>query len=166
MATPTIVQGDVIQKGLFVPDSITMPANSVPDAAIPAGANVSADKVEARVYAGWSQPNTTATAEVRSLFVAKRAGTVTDVLAGSIAKAVGDSTVTVDVRKNGTTILSSTVVLDNANTNRVGEVASLNSAATAFVAGDWFETVITISAGTGTLPTGVFVQLEARQNAT
>lgn len=166
MATPTIVQGDVIQKGLFVPDSITMPANSVSDAAIPAGANVSADKVEARVYAGWSQPNSTATAETRSLFVAKRAGTITDVLAGSIAKATGDSTVTVDVKKNGTSIMTSTIVLDSTNTNRVGEVGALNGSLVAFVAGDWFETSIAISAGTGTLPTGVFVQLEARQNAT
>lgn len=166
MATPTIVQGDVIQKGRFIPDSITMPADSILDAAIQAGANVSADKVEARVYAGWSQPNSTATAETRSLFVAKRAGTVTDVLAGSIAKAVGDSTVTVDVKKNGSTILSSTIVLDNANTNRVGEAGTLNGSLVDFVAGDWFETSIAISAGTGTLPTGVFVQLEARQDAT
>jgi hypothetical protein len=160
------LQGDVAINGRLTPTSLTIPAGSVGNASIASGSNVDTDKVEARVYSSWAQPNSAATAETRTLFVAKRAGTITSFLAGSIAKAVGDSTVTIDVRKNGTTILSSTIVLDNANTARVAEDGTLNGAATAFVAGDWFEVVITISAGTGTLPTGVFAQLEARQNAT
>ncbi len=158
--------GDVIINGRMVPSSFTPPSGCIPNAAIPAGAAIDTDKVEARVYASWAQPNSAATAETRTLFVAERSGTITSFLAGSIAAAIGDSTVTIDVKKNGTTILSSTVVLDNANTARVAEDGTLNGSVTAFVAGDWFEVVITISAGTGTLPTGVFAQLEARQNAT
>jgi hypothetical protein len=166
MAIAASLKGDVIIDGRVVPKEITMPAGSVSNAAIPAGAGIDTDKLEARVYSSWSQPNSAATAETRTLFVAKRAGTITSFLAGSIAKAVGDSTVTINLLKNGTTILTSTIVLDNANTARVAEDGTLNGASTAFIAGDWFELAITISAGTGTLPTGVFAQLEARQNAT
>ena len=96
------------------------------------------------------------------MFVARRTGTINEVVAGSIAKAVGDSTVTIDIKKNGTTILNAVVTLDNANTARVVEVGSINSGA--FVAGDWIEAVITATVGTGTLPYGVFCQLEVDQN--
>lgn len=166
MTIPVQISGDVIINGRLVPTSLTVPADSVSNAAIPNGAGISTDKVEARVYSHWSQPNTSATAETRTLFVARRAGTVTSFVVGSIVAATGDSTVTVDLRKNGTTVLTASVVLDNTNTARVVEVATLNGASTAFVAGDWLEVVVTISAGTGTLPTGLFCQFEARQNAT
>lgn len=166
MAVAASYDGDVVVRGRVIPKEITLPDNCVDDDAIAAGSNVSADKVQARVYSRWSQPNSAATAETRTLFVAERAGTVTAFIAGSIAAAIGDSTVTLDLKKNGTSILSSTVVLNNSNTARVTEDGSLNLSLDDFVAGDWFEVVITISAGTGTLPTGVFCQLELKQDAT
>lgn len=83
--------------------------------------------------------------------------TVLQFAAGSIAKAVGDSTVTIDLKKNGSSILSAVITLDSGNTNRLLETATLSS--TALVAGDWLEIVITATVGTGTLPTGVFVRL-------
>lgn len=166
MALVQQIQGDMAVNGRLTPTSLTIPFGSVSNASIASGSNVDTDKLESRVYSSWSQPNSASTAETRTLFVAKRAGTITSFLAGSIAAAIGDSTVTIDLKKNGTTILSSTIVLDSSNTARVAEDGTLNGASTAFVAGDWFEVVITISAGTGTLPTGVFAQLEARQNAT
>ena len=161
MAT-TIIEGDVLIRGALAPESFTAPPQSVSSDAVKTGANIDADKLESRVYASHAQPNTAATTETRSLFVARRPGTVNSVIAGSIAKAVGDSTVTVDVKKNGTTILSAVITLDNANTARVGEAGTVN--VSAFVAGDWFEVVITATVGTGTLPTGVFVQMEVDQN--
>lgn len=160
MAT-TIIEGDVLVRGALVPESFTAPAQSVSSDAVKTGANIDADKLESRVYASHAQPNTAATTETRSLFVARRAGSVNSVIAGSIAAAIGDSTVTVDVKKNGTTILSAVITLDNANTARVGEAGTVN--VSAFVAGDWFEVVITATVGSGTMPTGVFVQVEIDQ---
>lgn len=155
---------DVIVRGSLVPSTVVLPANAITTSTqVQAGANINADKTEQRLFPKWSQPNTTATAETRSLFVARRAGTLNAVLAGSIAKAVGDSTVTVDVKKNGTTVLSSVITLNSSNTNRVAVSGSISGAGT-FVAGDWFEVVIAISAGTGTLPTGVFCELEVDQD--
>jgi hypothetical protein len=87
-------------------------------------------------------------------------GTINSVKAGSIVAATGDSTVTIDVRKNGTTVLSGTIALDSANTARVVEAGTVDGAQDDVVADDWIEVVISVSAGTGTLPTGLFVQVE------
>ena len=161
MAT-TVIESDVLIRGALVAESFTAPAQSVSGDAVKTGANVPADKLESRIYTSHAQPNSAATSETRPLFVARRPGTVNSVLAGSIAKAIGDSTVTVDVKKNGTTILSSVITLDSANTARVGEAGTIS--VPAFVAGDWFEVVITATIGTGTLPQGVFVQCEMDQD--
>jgi hypothetical protein len=69
----------------------------------------------------------------------------------------------VDEKKNGTTILSGTVTIDN------GDVAySKTSAAlsvTSYVAGDVIEVVQTVSAGTGTLPQGMTTTVVMREAA-
>jgi hypothetical protein len=61
--------------------------------------------------------------------------------------------VTVDLRKNGTTVLSAVITLNNANTARVAVAGALS--VTTLVAGDVLE-VVTATAGGGTLATGVF----------
>ena len=158
-----LIDGDWTIRGTMRCESIAMPQNAIDNSdQIKAGTNISADKLEQRLFPGWSQPNSAASTETRTLFVARRSGTVNEVIAGSIAAAVGDSTVTIDVKKNGTTILAAVITLDNANTARIVELGSVTSSA--FVAGDWFEVVITATIGTGALPTGVFVQLEVDQN--
>lgn len=161
MAT-TVIDSDVLVRGALIAESLPVPSQSVDSNAIKTAANLDADKLESRIYACYSQPNTTSTTETRNLFVARRPGSVNSVIAGSIAKAVGAATVTLDVKKNGTTILSAVITLDSANTDRVGEAGTVS--VTSFVAGDWFEVVITATAGGGTLPTGVFVQMECDQN--
>ena len=160
---PNRIEGDLQVTGRIYSGSLTVPAGSVSNAGVAADAEIAASKMTHYHYPIWSQPNTTATAETRTLHKAVAAGEVLSVWAGSIAKAVGDSTVTIDVKKNGTTILSSTIVLDNANTARVAEAGSISGTAT-YVAGDWFEAVITISAGTGTLPTGVAVGMKIEED--
>jgi hypothetical protein len=158
------INGDMVVRGHLSANSMTIPVNTVTSDAVQSGANINADKLESRIYASHAQANSAATAETRTLFVARRTGIVNHIYVGSIAKAIGDSTVTVDVRKNGTTILSSAVTLNNANTARIAVAATIDGTQDDLVAGDWLEAVITISAGTGTLPTGVFVQVEIDQN--
>ena len=97
-------------------------------------------------------------------WVAFGAGTIKGVKCGSIVAAVGDSTVTIDVKKDGTTVLDSTVVLDSSNVAYTPEDATLDGTAVAFTAGDVFTVVITVSAGTGTLPYGVYVALSLYQD--
>lgn len=159
-----LIDGDWTVRGTLNVGAITLPANSIDQASqIKAGINIPADKTEQRFFPSWQQPNTAATAETRTLFVARRSGTLNEVVAGSIAAAIGDSTVTVDVKKNGTSVLAAVITLDNSKTARTVTAGSISGGGT-FAAGDWFEVVIAISAGSGTLPTGVFVQCEADQN--
>lgn len=155
---------DVLIRGTLVPQAITLPADAVSlSSQVKAGANLNADKLEQRYSPAWSQPNSAATTETRTVFVARRAGTLNEFIAGSIAKAIGDSTVTLDLKKNGTTVLSAVITLDSANTARIVEAGAISGGG-AFVAGDWFEVVIVATAGTGTLPFGVFAQLELDQD--
>jgi len=119
----TVLDDDVTIRGTLSPESINMPQNAISaDAQIKAGTNISADKTQTHIYRTHAQPNTAATAETRAMFVARKAGTVKEVLVGSIARATGDSTTTVNVLKNGTTILSSSVVLNNANAKPAAQV--------------------------------------------
>ena len=158
-----IIDGDYTVRGTLRCEAIAMPQNAIDNSnQVKAGTNLDADKLEQRFFPAWSQPNSAASTETRTLFVARRSGVVNEVSAGSIGNATGDAVVTLDVKKNGTTILNAVITLDNANTNRIVELGSITSSA--FVAGDWFEVVITATIGTGVLPTGVFVQLEADQN--
>jgi len=75
-----------------------------------------------------------------------------------ISVCTGNATVTVDVKKNGTTILSSTISLSSSQSNR-DEVAGTLSV-TSMVAADILEVVVTVDVGTGALGTGLFVWVD------
>lgn len=156
--------GDVVVSGALVAGSMILPDSCVTSAKVQAGANLDGDKLEHRHVVRYSQPNTAATAETKAVYVARTTGIIREVVAGSIAAAVGDSTVTVDVKKNNTSVLSATIVLNNSNTARIIEAGAVAGAQDDLAAGDWLDVVVTVSAGTGTLPTGVFVQIEIDQN--
>lgn len=165
MATSSSIQdGDLRVRGTLVPDAMRYPAASIVNADISAAAAIETTKLRHRHVRSWAQPNTAATAETRTLHVVMLPGLINAVKVGSIAAAIGDSTVTVDVKKNNVSVLSSTVTLNSSNTARIAVSGTVNSAVDDVVAGDWIEVVITIAAGTGTLPTGVFVQVEIDEN--
>jgi hypothetical protein len=90
------------------------------------------------------------------------AGSIVAARASSIGVAAGAATVVIDLKKNGTTILSGTITLDSGNTLRVLEAGAL--ATPTYAAGDHFEAAITATAGGGTLPTGLLVELILDEN--
>lgn len=164
MTVVATYQGDVLVQGRLVPKYLTMPADAISlDDQFESGKNFAADKFEQRFFPSWAQPNSASTTETRTLFVARRAGVINEVVAGSIAIAIGDSTVTVDVLLNGVSILSAAITLDNANVARTPESGVIPGSGV-IAADDWVEVVIVATIGTGTLPTGVFVQLEVDQD--
>jgi hypothetical protein len=150
------IQGDLRVIGTITADNNVPSDGSVTDAKIAAAAAISVDKINHQHFKSHSQPNTTATTETRILHVARSAGTVDEFAAGSIGIAVGAATVTVDLKKNGSSILSAVITLDTGNTTRVVETGTISGGT--YAADDWFETIITATAGGGTLQTGVFVQ--------
>lgn len=123
---------------------------------IPTGSNIDPGAMDAHQHNRTYAQNGAAAAATVVLHECRgTVGRIRAIRAGSVAKAVGDSTVTVDVRKNGVTVLSATIQLDVANTNYVSEAGTLS--VTALAVGDVLTVVMTVSAGTGTLPTGVYV---------
>ena len=85
-------------------------------------------------------------------------GTVRKFCAGLVA--VGSSTsITVDLKKNGTTILSSPITLTNAGTNRAAVEGTISSGTVA--AGDLLEITVTVTSATGA--TGLFAQTDVEE---
>lgn len=113
-----------------------------------------ADKSYLRVKARLAQPKSAATAEERAVHQAEAAGSLVSFKCGAAVAAVGDSTVTFDLLKNGVSVLSGTVTLTSVTA--AFALLSGSFSPVAYVAGDVFSIKVTISAGTGTLPQGVF----------
>lgn len=84
-------------------------------------------------------------------------GSVVAVRAGIRTAAVGAATVTIDVKKNGTSILTGTISITSSQAAFALVAGSVATAA--YVVGDVFEVIVTATAGGGTLPQGLFVDL-------
>lgn len=158
------MNGDLIIRGTLAPSAMIMPASAVTSDSVRASANISADKLQHRHVLNYGQANSAATTITIPIFSALQIGQVMSVKAGSIAAAIGDSTVTVDCKKNGTSVLTGVITLDNANTARVMEAGTIDGAQDDLAAGDFLELVIVATVGTGTLPTGLLVTVEVYEN--
>lgn len=153
----TKLEGDFSVSGRLTCATFSPPAGCIADAAIPSGADINDQKVRHQHRGHFSQVSgTAATSATQAIHLARNSGTLLDFNAGSIVACSGAATIVVDLKKNGTTVLSSTITLDNANTARVSEAGTVNPASVAYVAGDLFEVVTTATAGGGTLGQGVF----------
>lgn len=101
--------------------------------------------------------------ERRVVHVAKAAGEVTSFQAGPIVAAIGGATVTADLVKNGTTVLSAPISIDNGDAAFAKVSGAISSAA--YVAGDVFEVILDATVGGGTLPQGIWAQPTFREAA-
>jgi hypothetical protein len=158
--------------GSLTAESITLPASTVTNTSVLAGAGISATKLEHQfpiVYQ--QQPGTNVAAATQDVHVVY--GATGDVVAihaalnGVIPS--GDRTAVIDVHKSTgggafATILSSTVTLDSANTIRVVEAGTL-AAGAACVVGDILRVIITVAGSSGTNPQGLVVRLVMREDA-
>lgn len=141
---------------------------SVGDAEVKEGAKVSASKLRRRLHLRKSQGNVAVVAETGVLHVGYGVdGEVKAVRVSVIGKLTGDATVTIDVKKNGATILVAPIGLTLAiPAADYGTVAGniVVSPGEQYVAGDVFTYHITVAAGTGTLPTGLTVEMIADED--
>ena len=156
--------GDVWVGGTLSANKFTPPAGSIGDSAIAVGAGIKATKTQHQNRAHYAQPNTTAVTETKGLYVCYGAtGLVIDVRAGTITPCVGAATITIDVKKNGTSILSGVITLNNSNAARVAAIGTVSGGT--LVAGDWLEVVVAATAGGGTLGTGLLVVATIQEDA-
>lgn len=165
MATVQTIDGDVQVRGNLRCVTINLPATCVGDAQVSGSSPITASKLQHQHSKTFAQANgSAAVAERRVIHIAYgAAGTVLAFRTGVVTVATGDSTVTVDLYKNGASILSATVTIDNTKAAFARTTATLSSAS--YVAGDIFEVVLTVSAGTGTLPQGLFADFVTTEAA-
>ena len=136
--------------------TVTLPAGVFGDAQVSALTPITAPKLEHRFMPRVAQPfGAAATAERKAVHRARAAGTVAAFWVGGTVANVGAATVTVDLLKNGVSILSAAVVLTSSNAAFATVAASL-AAGAAYAAADVLEVSITVAAGGGTLAQGVF----------
>lgn len=141
-----------------------VPDGSFGDSQIGSTNPIDATKLKHQHVKVHAQPYGTAAASERKVVhVARSAGSVAAIEVGVVVAAVGAATVTLDVRKNGTSVLTSPVSL----TSSQAAYSKVNGAISvaAYSSGDVFEIVLTATAGGGTLPQGVFCDAVFREGA-
>lgn len=162
--TLSIQSGDLQVTGRLIAGQFSPPSQCVVADSIQAAAGVEASKLEHQYEPVFSQEGgTNAAAEVRVVHVVK--GATADIVsfhAGSVVAATSTGTCTVDLKKNGTTVLSGVITLDSTNTAYVVEAGTLS--VTTAVAGDVFTVVIAGVSGSN-LPQGVFARAVIREDA-
>jgi hypothetical protein len=163
----TRIESDLYVTGTISGKAITLPASTVDDTAVKGAAGIQATKLQHQ-YQHISQPqDSTGTAAVsrKVIHVVRGAtGTLVAFETGVIAAAVGAATVTVDLKKNGSSILTATISITSALAAFATTAGTFSS--TSVVVGDVLEFHITaVNAGGGTLPQGVFGRLTIREDS-
>lgn len=148
---------DYIIGGIVKPYQLDIPAGTIVDADVLGP--ITAAKLQRPPAFSISQSGTAVTATHLVRFVKGSTGTLKYITVSNITSCAGSSTVTVDVKKNGTTVLSSIITL-NSSTTAYQEVEGVISVAS-LADGDYLTVEITANqSGTDALSTGVLVQID------
>lgn len=151
----TTLDGDVHVRGQLSAQSQVLPASSVGNSQVQATAGISASKVQQQHLAPFSQSGNAVAATEMIYQQHGATGTVEAFKVSCLVIAGSGGSCTVDLKKNGTTILTGTVSLGD--TDAAYTLKSPGGyTSQALVAGD----VLTVVVGdiTGTVPQGVFAQ--------
>lgn len=152
------VRGKVIVEKLEVVSQATLPADSISNLQIASSAGIDPVKATSQRVAKSSDPAATnASSKTEYLFTALGSGTLKAFKAGAVVANVGAATVTVDLKKNGASVLTAAITLNNGQV--AYQIVSGTISSTAFVANDVFTVTFVATAGGGTLATGVFAQV-------
>ena len=155
------IDGDVYIAGALTARRFNPPAGSITNASVIAGAGLAASKVEGNHVVTAALSNHATVIAAGRQYLHYVSGTTGDIITfGVLASvaAVGDSTATFDLYKNGSSILTGTFNLDSGDAAGTLVTGTVSSAG--LVATDKLEVVVTVSAGTGTLPKGVAAYLK------
>ena len=151
------LQGDYYIRGnLSVAGQLNLPTGSIEDADVAVGAAIQATKIIQQRRPEYSQSvGSAAVADNHAIYLVYGAtGVLNDFRAGMIVANVGAAVVTVDLRVNGTSVLTSPITLNSSQSAYQSVVGSISD--TALEVGDVLTVVITATAGGGTLGQGLF----------
>jgi len=140
-------------------------AGAISDDEVDAGADIAASKLEHQHRQVCAQESgTTASGETKVVHVVHGTnGTLKAFKAGCVSPCTGDATITVDLLKNGSSVLQSAITLDNSQSAYELESAVISS--TSVAADDVLEVEVAVNAGTGSLGKGVFAYLDLYEDA-
>lgn len=159
----TTFDGNVQVNGTLVAKAITYPSGGISDAAVQAGAQIDATKLDHQYDVIYAQESATdALVENKVIHIVQGVGTLVSFAAGSVVKAAAAGNAVIDLLKNGSTVLSGTITLDSTNTNYILEPAP-GYTSTTLAIGDVLEFKLTSTAATK--PKGVFCRLVVREDA-
>ena len=159
------LQSDVYVNGNFSAKTMQLASASVGDAQVQSAANINAYKLSHLHRQVYSQPSGAAVVgESRVVFEALNTGTITDFRAGAVTIPVGADTCSVDLKKNGTSVLSAPLSITSSFVSRVSQAATI--ATPGVVAGDILEVVVTPNHTSGTLPQEVWATLNVNSQST
>jgi len=164
MALNTI-NGDVLVNGVLYAKQMAVPAGTITDAGVSAAAGIQSTKLQQQRGETYTQmaANATVIAERRVVHVVYGAtGLLLRFSAGSVVAHIGAAVCTVDLKKNGVSVLSAPITLNSSNVALTPVNATITT--TGLVAGDVLEVVTTATAGGGTLATGVFAQVDFQED--
>lgn len=167
MAVSTL-NSDLFVAGTLSARSIAISPGAVANAQValqtPA---IDAAKLQQQYQPCYSQEGgTNAAAERRVVHVVKGAtGQLLEMVVGAVVAATGNATATVDLKKNGATILTGTISLTSATAAYATVQPAGFTAGATLAAGDVLEVHVTaVNAGTGTLAKGLFARLMVRED--
>lgn len=163
--TPNIIVGDLQVTGSFsAQGGVLIPAGTITDAMVNTGAAISASKLQHDQRVIHAQDSATAaTSQSHAVYAVLAAGGATVVLfeAWAITPCVGVDTVSVDLKKNGTTILTTPISLTVVQSAR--QTVTATFASTSLAQNDILEVVITPNHTAGTLAAGVGCCLQIKE---
>lgn len=160
------VDGNFYVAGRLTANQFDTPAGTIGDEQMNSGSPIDTDKqrhLHTKVFA--QIDGGSAFDEIRAVHVALTEGTVSQFQAGCRVQAIGDSTLTVDLYKNGVSILSDVIDLDSSVEEYDQVVAGINPTFETYAPGDVFEVVVVTTDGTGTPPEGLFAQVTFSEGA-
>ena len=131
---------DLYVNGAFSCKAFTPPAACIPDVAIPANAGIQASKLQQQPEKSYSNGNSTAVPAADQKVIHTgygAAGSILKFSAGVIQALTGNATISVDLLKNGVSVLTSPIALTNAGAARALVDAVVSQ--TTYSAGDVFE---------------------------
>ncbi len=165
MAADTI-QNDLVVLGQLSSKTIVLPAGSVTDANVSiATPAVQATKLQHQYEEHYAQSSLVTVAADQFVFHVVRGTTAQplDFKSGCVTPCTGNATITVDLWRNGVTVLTATISLSSAQA-AYALVAAAGFSVTSWNAGDVIEAKITTAVGTGVLGKGVFCNLHLRED--
>jgi len=159
------IESDVHVNGHLTSKTASLPAGTITNAMVNGSAAIAASKLKHQYSKTYSQEGDTASAaDERNVHVVYGAtGTVLAFEAGSVTLCTSDAAITVDLHKNGVSILTAAIVLDSGNTAYTPEAGTIDTAA--LTDGAVLSVVVTVAAGGGALGKGVFASLVLTEDA-